>query len=55
MDLSRILKDGTSGQVPREAERKREWAKLQTLRKAGLSTTQSLVIVSRLWSPFGDL
>lgn len=55
MDLSRILKDGTSGQVPREVERKREWVRLQTLRKAGLGTTQSLVIVSRLWSPFGDL
>lgn len=48
MDLSRNLKNGTSGQVARELGGKRGCVNFQTLRKASLGITQNLSIPSRL-------
>lgn len=48
VDLSRNLKDGTSGQVAREIVGKKGCVHFQTLRKAIFRTTQNLSIPSHL-------
>lgn len=48
VDLSRNLKNRTSGLVITEVGGKRGWVNFQTLRKASLRTTQNLSVPS-LW------